>query len=81
MTTTYRGSTGGVQQQQGGSGQESGFEGIEFPLLFAALMRRRRDRGDRIMDHPLMLAALMRRRDEDGDTMIENPMMLAALAR
>src|SRR5258707_15315227 len=36
--------------------------GIEHPLMLAAMMRRRHDRGEGMLDNPLLLAALMRHR-------------------
>src|SRR5258708_22130108 len=56
--------------------------GIEHPLMLAAMMRRRHDRGEGMLDNPLLLAALMRhRRGEDDEPSIEHPMLLAALMR
>jgi uridine kinase len=50
-------------------------------LLLAALARRRRGRGERLVEHPLLLAALTRRHGEEGDGVMDHPLVLAALAR
>jgi uridine kinase len=63
-----------------GEGEEE--RGIEHPLLLAALMRRRHERGNGILDHPIILAALLRRhRGEEEEHGIEHPLLLAALMR
>lgn len=51
------------------------------PLLIAALMARREERGESLIEHPLLLAALARRREEGGESIIEHPLLLAALMR
>ena len=53
-------------------------EGIEHPLLLAALLARREE-GEGI-EHPLLLAALLRRREEGEERRDEiHPLLLAAL--
>lgn len=42
--------------------EREGEEGPLHPLLLAALMAGREDRGDSIIEHPLLLAAMLARR-------------------
>ncbi|HLI07223.1 MAG TPA: hypothetical protein VKV40_11705 [Ktedonobacteraceae bacterium] len=76
MTTTYRdevrGRTGENQQQQGSTS-----EGIQHPLLLAALLGQRR--SEEGIQFPLLLAALMKRRGEEEGTQF--PLLLAALMK
>jgi uridine kinase len=60
-------------------GEESAFG----PLLLAAMLARREERGEEPMiEHPLLLAALMGRREERGeDSIVQHPLLLAALMR
>ena len=62
------------------TGEREGEEGALHPLLLAALMARREERGDTLFEHPLLLAALARRRRDDDEPGIEHPLLLMALA-
>ncbi|MCH0561332.1 hypothetical protein, partial [Streptomyces sp. MUM 16J] len=69
-------------REKGAVGQEEfGEESAFGPLLLAALLARREERGEEpIIEHPLLLAALARRREESNDeSIIEHPLLLAAL--
>ncbi|WP_181446817.1 hypothetical protein [Streptomyces sp. NTH33] len=56
MTTTTETPT----REKAGVGQEEEETGIG-PLLLAAMLTRREERGESLIQHPLLLAALARR--------------------
>ncbi|WP_225851100.1 hypothetical protein, partial [Streptomyces sp. HPF1205] len=54
--------------------EEFGEESAFGPLLLAAMLARREERGEEpVIEHPLLLAALMRRREERGESLIQHP--------
>ncbi|MEU4254791.1 hypothetical protein AB0F84_01105, partial [Streptomyces fradiae] len=72
-----------TREKAEGGQEEFGEESAFGPLLMAALLSRREERGEEpIIEHPLLLAALARRRGEGGEgSLIEHPLLLAALMR
>ena len=69
-----------------GAGRETRTSVLERVLLaeaaeLAALISRRDDEGEQVIEHPLLLAALARRREDEDEPVIEHPLLLAMLAR